>query len=123
MSDFLADAAEWLNDTMAEQVGQSITYKRGATTIPIAGVTIGRTAYRANEKDNGRSLLIRSDADFVFAAALLDLGSGQVEPLRGDVITWNGTSYEAMPINGEPCFRKSDQYGVRIRVHTMEKLS
>lgn len=98
--------------------GIAVEYARGSAVLEIT-VVPGRTlANMSSDQDGGLSIKTRV-SDFLILAEDLAFGSeGPSAPLRGDLITTtNGDSYEVLPQYGEPEYRKSDPYGVVLRVH------
>ncbi|MFO0806038.1 MAG: hypothetical protein U0791_23275 [Gemmataceae bacterium] len=114
--------AAWLNRMLGAAAGVTITYTRGATTIPITAAsgdaTVGREQSTSEREGGPRKEWF--DRDYLIrVSALSALG----EPQEGDLITEtiNGVerSYKIMrPSNGERAWRFSDTEDHCYRVHT-----
>lgn len=116
MADILANAAEWVRDQVAAHISRAVTYTRGAYSVTVYA-TVGRTNFRTTDT-NGRSILIRSDRDYLIDPTAIVLNGSQSEPARGDRITDGAEVYEVYSPTGEPCFRSSDPTGKMLRIHT-----
>jgi hypothetical protein len=112
----LRTGVQRLADRMKANAGESVVYTRGNDSVTLTAV-VGTTPFRQTD-GAGRSTLAFSEADFLILAVDLRLAGMTVKPARGDKITWNGGTYEVNAPGGEPCYRNSDQFGIRLRVHT-----
>lgn len=94
--------------------GESVTYVRGATSLPITAVP--SLTNLPTETIDGQVAVRQTHRDFLIDPANLStLG----DPLKGDRITWDGQTWEvAAIIDGSRCFSPCDGYGHMIRVHT-----
>ena len=120
MADLMQSAVEWVRDMQAEHLAQTITYTRSGQSTLTFTATVGRQFWRSNQPSNLGPTVSRSDADFIFDPDEINFGSGTVKPQRGDRIAFDGGTYELRAPEGEPVWRKSDPYGVLIRVHTVK---
>lgn len=123
MADLLEQAAGWLGGMRAAHLSRSVTYSRPSTgsgqgaQVQVAA-TVGRTTF---EIDDGYGVVEKWESrDFLIAAADLVLGDATATPQRGDRIADGGKVYEVMAPGKEDCFRKSDPYGVTLRIHTKQ---
>jgi hypothetical protein len=122
MANVLADGLSWLAGQMKASASTTITYKRGASSVSI-DATFGSQVLRVSDRD-GNSKVERPDADFIFTAADLNFGSGEVEPDAGDYIeaTFGSTTkrFQLMPMNNgaEPAWRYCDPHQLMVRCHT-----
>jgi hypothetical protein len=110
-NDQLARGMAYLTRALNRHAGQSVTYRRGSTAIPLCA-TFGRKAFRLDDGEGG----IRvewTDKDFLIPRTSLPL-----VPRRGDRITHNGRTYEVLAPGGEPPFMWCDAYRTMLRIHT-----
>lgn len=114
MGDLLARCDAWLGAQFSSQVSQSITYSRGALSVTIAATPSNNNLQVVDA--NGFSTTM-SVTDFSFAASALTFGNGQVDPVKGDRIVWDGRLYEVLPVPGGECFDYYDPARAGIRVH------
>ena len=119
MTDLLQKGQSWLTDQMTTHASQLVTYERGALAVEVRA-TIGQTVF---EHDDGQGALIRTQVrDYLIDANRLVLGGETVLPKPGDHIreTADGKTfvYEVMAIAGEPCWRYSDPFRLKLRIHT-----
>ena len=119
MADLMQSAVEWVRDMQAQHTAQTITYTRSGQSISISA-TIGQQVFRNNNPTSRGPYITRADAVFIFDPTSLDFGSGQVDPDRGDRITWNGNTYELYYPEGEDAWRPCDGYRKQIRVNTLK---
>ena len=119
MTDMLRDGQAWLGAKLKTHASRLVTYQRddAETELP---ATIGRSFY---EQDDGEGIVTRSQVrDFLIDTADLLLSPIGSLPKRGDWIleTENGTtfSYEVMSLGGEPAWRYSDPFRLKLRIHT-----
>ena len=113
-----------LNQAMArlasrqlEVNGESITYTRGAVSLPVTAL-IGRTAQPADDA-NGRTSVNQEERDFLLDPSEILFGGSPTDPRKGDRITYDGATWEVWPtIGNEQCWSPSDTYGHMIRIHT-----
>lgn len=116
MADLLADAMVWLGGQVAVHLSRVVTYSREGEIDIAVLASVGRTNFRTTGA-NGRSVLERSDRDYLIAPALIDFGAGPVDPLVGDRVTDGTEVYEVYSPGGEPHVRSSDPLGTLLRVH------
>lgn len=116
MADLLRSSAVWLAGKQKTFTSQSIVYLRGSVSISLLAVK-GRTEHRI---DNGAGVFTTvTTEDFIvefddFSA----IGSGN-EPLPRDQIIWQSQVYDVVPPDiSIPCWQWSDQYRLRLRIHT-----
>lgn len=117
----LRDAQSWLNDTLADAAGVSVTYARPASSQSAALTAwVGRTVFRQQPAPGqAGAQVIFGERDYLIPVASLVLGGAATVPARGDRITEAGAgTFEAQPpANGEPFWRYSDQTRTVYRVH------
>lgn len=101
--------------------GKTVTYSRkvaGVTTTGQILASVGRTVFKLEDRRAAR--LDFTTRDWLTRAAALLIGSGPtlVVPQQGDRIIDGSEVWELSSPNDEPCFRPSDEYGIRWRLHT-----
>lgn len=114
----LSRGAEFLADQLHTHAAREVTYTRGANSVTLTAV-IGRTPFRIQSSGpgGGRSQIIWTERDYLITAADLILGSTLTTPQKGDQIADSDGTFELVSINGEPCYRNSDPYGIQLRCH------
>jgi hypothetical protein len=118
MPDMLQSGTAWLKATMKASASQAIVYSRqGTGSVAIAQAVLGRTGFRTDDRQQGRSRLVYADADFLIDPADLVIAGVPITPKKGDRIAWNGSTYEVQPYNGEPEERWDTAYKNWFRVH------
>lgn len=114
MADLMRDAAEWLADQIGNSAVHTVTYRSGGASFQLQAA-IGRTAMLT---DMGAVVADDFEArDYLVKSADL-----QALPVPGDQIidTVNGQSvvFAVLADAGQRCWRYSDAFGVRMRIHT-----
>ena len=102
----------------------TVVYSRGAERVTLQA-TAGTSLLRVDD-GRGGTKIVRTAADFLVTQAALDFGGGPVTPAHGDTIDVTEGArtvrYEVAPPGPrEPVYRKSDQYGITLRVHCRRK--
>ena len=119
MTDMLAQGAAWLADQQKTFASCPVVYRRGGAS-EIVQATLGRSEA---EYDDGYGGIVKVQCrDFLIHTADLILGDEPTLPVAGDTIeeTTDGQTviYEVMAFGDEPCFRYTDPYHTRLRIHT-----
>lgn len=119
MTDMLRDGQAWLAEKLKMHASRLVIYQRDDAEAELPA-TIGRSFY---EQDDGEGIVTRSQVrDFLIDTADLLLSPIGSLPKRGDWIleTENGTTftYELMSLGGEPAWRYSDPFRLKLRIHT-----
>lgn len=119
MPNMLANGLSWMAGQLSTNAAETISYARtGATTATISA-TYGRREY---DVIDGNAITRFVSHDFIFAASLLDLGSGVVLPRKNDMITATigntSKTFQVLEVAGK-CYTL-DSHGVMLRVHTKE---
>lgn len=117
MPDMMQNGIAWLNQQLDANCSQSVTYSRGAASTSVNAV-LGKD--KSDFKDQlGNVRVETSDADFLINVADLTIVS---EPKQGDkiarVIGAKTYTYRVASLGGEPCWRYSDPYQTKYRIHT-----
>lgn len=100
----------WHATQLLAAAGQSVTYRRGATELPITAVE-GRTAYEAATAEETR---VRGhQTDWICKQADL---AGLYPPQPGDQVQVGSTVYEVQNLGDEPCYRDM-RSGALVRIH------
>ena len=117
MADLLGKALGWLDEQCQRHLSQTVTYRRGEQTFAVLA-TVGQTSFE--QADDGGAVIQQQVRDYLIRTADLQLGL----PERGDQVieTVGGRAfvYEALPLGDEPCWRYSDPYRLRVRIHTKQ---
>ena len=121
MSDLMQQGQAWLSAKLSELASRLVVYHRGELGVELTA-TIGRSAY---DQDNGEGIVTRSQVrDFLIDTNALLLSAIGSLPRRGDRIVEvdGGTTFtfEVMPFGGEPPWRYSDPFRLKLRIHTKQ---
>ena len=117
MSNILKTGEQWLSDMRKAHMSETITYKRGVTTLQVLG-TRGVTKFEVAD-ESGMSVYSQI-ADWLILTADLVVGNIQIEPKLGDRIIAGGKTFEVVFLSGDGCWRYSDPHQITMRVHTKE---
>lgn len=101
-----------------------VTYRRGTDSATFPATITGQLLRVTDVQ--GVVKMVRTDADFIFAASNLVLNGSRVEPAKGDYIdvTQDGVTlrYQVLPPgNDEAASRSSGTHRRAFRVHTKLK--
>lgn len=106
----------------ARASGTKVSIRRGEVQIDDVPCGLGTTNFEAQNYDG--SIVTTRSQDFLILAELYDFGDGPVEPARGDIYVFEQADgeheYELLDLTGQHCWRWSDQYQQRLRLHTKE---
>ena len=120
MADVTNTAVQWLRDQLKDHASQTVSYKRGATTISNIKATIGRTWITADD-GLGNKITERTDRDFIFDASYI---SSLGDPRRGDqiieVVDGVTYTYTLLAPGVAEVWRYTDDHRKMIRVHTKQ---
>ena len=121
MSDLLRDGQHWLADKLTKHASRTVVYRRGELGVELVA-TIGRSMY---DQDDGEGIITRSQVrDFLIDTNLLLLSIIGSLPRRGDqVIEFDGDKtfiFEVMSLGGDPPWRYSDPFRLKLRIHTKQ---
>jgi len=124
-----SDAVQNLGVTTAITHGSTVTYTRStANGGGAAGLVavIGQSSVGVENYNDGQSMTV-NQVDFIFDAPIsvgvmegITLVYHEIEPKRGDKIAFNGDVYGVLPSVDKKCWRWSDNYHNKIRVHTKQ---
>lgn len=120
MMTFIQNGQGFLNRTLAEAAGVSVTYMRpGASQSATLAAWVGRTVFRqVPAPGQPGAQVIHGERDYLIPVASLVLGGVATVPARGDRITEAGVgTFELLAPGGEPIWRYSDQTRTVFRVH------
>lgn len=110
---------------MAEKLeavsGQTIKYRRsGADTGDITATPARRTS---EDYGSDGALIVSTNHDWIIDKSKLVIDSVAIDPQPGDlIVTADGQTFVVVPDEAENCWRWTDQFQQRIRVHTIERL-
>ncbi len=116
MADMIRDAVEYLNTVREAQMGQSVTYKRGATSVSATATPVHDT-FGASMPDG--IVLEVTATEFIIGRAMFDDNS-LGEPKRGDTIEWthDGSTYTfEVTSDGSDAYENHDAYGYAYLIH------
>lgn len=103
-----------LVDALKNNIGTTITYRRGGLTVSLAVTKIIEN-YGA---DTTYGRLDYLPCDWIVKASLLILGGSAVEPDKNDQLEESdGAHWLTLPLDSEKCFRLWEQ-GLAYRIHT-----
>lgn len=119
MPNLLQSGVTWLAGVQKDGASVTVTLRRGESETADVAATVGKSGAEESASDGTFTAL--SSIDFLILAADYQIDGAAAEPADGDEIDWNGETFEVRPFAGEPSARKSDEYGVRHRVHTKKK--
>jgi hypothetical protein len=119
MTNLLEQASKWLSGKIDEHASNSVLYRRGSLTVPVAAGK-ARSTY---ELTDSSGMLVEVEAhDFLITAENLVLDEVKCLPEVGDRIveTVDGEihAYEVMIFGTEKQYRFCDPYHHKLRVHT-----
>jgi hypothetical protein len=123
MADMLSAGIAHLATRIKEAASIIVICRRGNATIADLKATVGTSLLKITTPQ-GAVKIVRTDRDFIFAAADYDFGAGVVEPARSDTFDelWpDGVTrrYQVVSPGGdEPSWRYSDRYRIMVRAHT-----
>jgi len=112
MGDLLRQGSQWLEQQRIAHCSSQVAYRHGHLELSV-NATFGST--QAEVEDGYGMTMTMQVVDFLINADELGF-----EPAKGDVIVAMGTAYEVLPIGNEDCWRWSDRYRTRFRIHTKD---
>ena len=120
MADVLKTGVEWLTSQLKNNVGQSVTYRRGAYSV-VVSATLGESSHDI-VTPAGIVVEVHS-RDFLIDVADLVLNGVQATPERGDTIEHVDSqgltvTHELMSLSNQPAWKYSDPYRLKYRIHT-----
>ena len=115
MADMMADAAAWLTGQRTEYLSQTVALIRGGKTT--SGVKATKCPPRSESEPTVNVDI--NNFDWIIATTEYVINSVEVEPQKNDVIQEaDGQKHQLLPLDNEPEFRFSDQFGTAYRIHT-----
>jgi hypothetical protein len=121
MTDMLRKGQEWLSSKLTEHASRQVIYRRADLGATLQA-TIGKSMY---DQDDGEGIVTRSQVrDFLIDTQSLLLSVIGSLPRRGDTIveTDGDTTFifEVMALGGDPPWRYSDPFRLKLRIHTKQ---
>ncbi len=121
MTDLLRKGQEWLASKLTQHASREIVYRRGELGVTLRA-TIGKSMY---DQDDGEGIVTRSQVrDFLIDTDGLLRSVINSLPRRGDTIVeidGNQTFiFEVMALGGDPPWRYSDPFRLKLRIHTKQ---
>ncbi len=121
MTDMLQKGQEWLASKLTQHASRQVVYRRGELGAALQA-TIGKSMY---DQDDGEGIVTRSQVrDFPHRYSLvLESIIGSL-PRRGDtIVEIDGDHtfiFEVMALGGDPPWRYSDPFRLKLRIHTKQ---
>jgi hypothetical protein len=121
MSDLLHKGQEWLSSQLTEHASREVVYRRGELGV-LLRATIGKSMY---DQDDGEGIVTRSQVrDFLIDTRDLITSIIGSLPQRGDTIVEIDSDhtfiFEVMALGGDPPWRYSDPFRLKLRIHTKQ---
>jgi len=121
VNDLLRQGQAWLAEQLSVHASRPVVYRRGELGVELSAV-IGRSTY---QQDNGEGLVTRSQVrDYLIDTQSLMLSIIGGLPKRGDrIIEIDGEQtfvFEVMSLGGDPPWRFSDPFRLKLRIHTKQ---
>ena len=121
MSDILQRGQAWLSDKLTTHASRTVVYRRAELGVELIA-TIGKSDY---QQDDGEGIVTRSQVrDFLIDTRSLLLSIIGSLPRRGDhIVELDGDKtfiFEVMSLGGEPPWRYSDPFRLKLRIHTKQ---
>ena len=119
MSDILSAGQLWLAGKLTLHASREVTYRRGNAECLVTA-TVGKTVA---QQDSGDGLILRAEIrDYLIDTQSLQLDGQLILPERGDQIIemedGKSLTYEVLPIGNQRCWRYSDPFRWKLRIHT-----
>lgn len=115
----LTRAASWLANATELAAGEPVKYRRGAGDCELTAVP-GRRLSEDIGADG--AAIVSTLHDWIVDPEELVIGGETIKPQTGDIIaTASGQTFVVVYSDGENCWRWTDQYRQRIRVHSVER--
>jgi hypothetical protein len=121
MTDMLRKGQEWLSSKLTEHASHEVVYRRDELGT-VLKATIGKSMY---DQDDGEGVVTRSQVrDFLIDTQSLLLSVIGSLPRRGDtIVEIDGDTtfiFEVMALGGDPPWRYSDPFRLKLRIHTKQ---
>lgn len=121
MADLLQDAMGFLNTELKANASHSVVYSQRGTAVTVSA-QIGFSKLAVSGGD-GEASIVRTDRDFLISVADLYNGATRIIPAEGDEVSEvvGGKTFRyrvEKPTTGDNCWRYSDPYHKRYRIHT-----
>lgn len=121
MNDLLRQGQAWLAEQLTGHASRAVVYRRGELGVELQA-TIGRSHY---QQDDGSGVITRSQVrDFLIDTDDLLLSIIGSLPKGGDrVVEIDGEKtfvFEVASLGGEPPWRYSDPFRLKLRIHTRQ---
>lgn len=118
MANRMQTAAARLAARLKGAASETVDYARGGDSATGLSFTIGESKHEALQA-NGL-LVIAHAVDFIIRTADLILLETAITPAEGDVITWDGRTYEVRPFGeGREIWRYAANRAM-LRIHTKQ---
>lgn len=119
MSNKFARGAARLAARQRDETSEQVHYQVGAASVEMPAVLAATTF----DVTDANGILTRVDSrDFLILASDLEIDGQRIEPAAGHRIIVgdldDGQKYEVASVGGADCWRWSDDYRIRYRIHT-----
>ncbi len=115
MSNMLADGIGSIAESRVEFFAEDVLYTRDAESE-----TIKATPTQPFDEFEIREVTGINKRMMSFIVRVEDLPSFVSEkPEPGDLLSFGGNSYKAVPFDGTMVYKQSDPYGIQIRIYTV----
>ena len=122
MADLLREAMGFLDTELKAHASHSVVYSQRSVAVTVSA-QVGFSKLAVSGGD-GEASIVRTDRDFLISVADLINGSGgRIIPAEGDEVAEvvGGKTFRyrvEKPTTGDNCWRYSDPYHKRYRIHT-----
>jgi len=114
MSNILSAGIDMLSASRTSYASEDVVYTRGTNSE-----TISATPTQPFDEFEIREVTGINKRMMSFILNVADLPSFASEPASGDLLTFDGNTYKAIPFDGTMVYKQSDPYGVQIRIYTV----
>jgi len=118
----LSDALAAHVTTLNNAAGETITYKRGTSTVSLTAV-VGQSQFE-DVSPSGEVRPLSKTVDWLVKPASLELGGSVTVPQRGDQISRSdGSTYDVLPGTEGTAWQYSDGHKTLLRIHTVKRVT
>jgi hypothetical protein len=119
-STFASRGSAWLGSRLEALSGEPAKYRRGAADMEIVVVPCVR---QSEDYGADGAVVVATEHDFKVDPTTLVIDSEVIKPQTGDLIIKTETqeTFVVVPDGTENCWRWTDQFKTRIRIHTVER--
>lgn len=119
MTTLAEKAAAWMGGRLEAASGVAIKYRRGSADCELTAVPARR---ESDDYGVDGAAAVATQHDWILDPTKLQLDGDLVLPDAGDlIVTDDGQAFVVVFDDAENCWRWTDQYRQRIRVHAVER--